>query len=111
LNHLIGLPLLPVGVIPVTTVITEIEYGPREKAEVAFKNRSAEQIPIARIGEFISEGENPENAMQVDRVRVTLPSLKQYGRIRFVDTPGLESVLEHNTGLRSSGCPKQGWRW
>jgi len=108
LNHLIGLPLLPVGVIPVTTVITEIECGPHEKAEVAFKNRSAEQIPLARIGEFISEGENPENALQVDRVRVTLPSLKQYRGIRFVDTPGLESVLEHNTGASLDWLPKAG---
>ena len=36
LNHLLGRPLLPVGVVPVTTVVTEIQEGPRERAEVHF---------------------------------------------------------------------------
>src|ERR1035438_5622620 len=43
LNHLFGKPLLPVGVVPVTTVVTVIEYGPRPLAEAVFKNRSEER--------------------------------------------------------------------
>ena len=34
LNHFIGRNLLPVGVVPVTAVVTEIRYGAREEARV-----------------------------------------------------------------------------
>ena len=108
LNHLFGNPLLPVGVVPVTTVVTVIEYGPRGRAEIVFKNGRTEQIPEERIRDFISERENPENFKQVERVRVVLPKLERYRGIRFVDTPGLESVLRHSTEASLEWFPKVG---
>jgi hypothetical protein len=63
---------------------------------------------VERIGEFISENDNPENAKQVARVRVELPSLERFRGIRFVDTPGLESVFEHNTGTSLEWLPNVG---
>src|SRR5271157_2180299 len=96
LNHLLGRQLLPVGAIPVTAVVTEIEYGPHDRAEVVFKDGNTEQISPERISAFISETENPENFKRVVRVRLELSSMAQYRGIRFVDTPGLESVLERN---------------
>ena len=41
LNHFLGRNLLPVGVVPVTTVVTEIVYGPREEASVRLSNRGS----------------------------------------------------------------------
>ena len=108
LNHLFGKPLLPVGVVPITTVVTVIEYGPRDLAEAVFKNGRTEQIPWERIGDFISETENPENFKQVERLRIELPELERYRGIRFVDTPGLESVLRHNTEASLDWLPKVG---
>ena len=108
LNHLLGRPLLPVGVIPVTSVVTEIQWGARERAEVLFVDGRRDQVPVDRIGEFISEGQNPENFKQVVRVRVELPSLDRYRGIRFVDTPGLESVFEHNTDASLEWLPNVG---
>ena len=108
LNHLFGKPLLPVGVIPVTSVVTEIEYGPQERAEVHFAGGRVEQVPVDRVGEFISESLNPENRKQVERVRVELPSMERYRGIRFVDTPGLESVFEHNTDASLEWLPNVG---
>ncbi len=108
LNHLLGRSLLPVGVVPVTTVVTEIQYGPRERAEVHFLDERTENVPVNRIGEYISETENPENTKRVALVRVELPSMERYRGIRFVDTPGLESVLEHNTDTSLSWLPNVG---
>ena len=108
LNHLLGRPLLPVGVIPVTSAVTEIEWGPSERAEILFADGRREQAPVDGIGEFISESRNPENAKQVARVRVELPSMERYRGIRFVDTPGLESVLEHNTDASLEWLPNVG---
>jgi GTP-binding protein EngB required for normal cell division len=108
LNHLLGRQLLSVGVIPVTSVVTEIQYGPREKAEVLFLDGRTEAIPLDRIGEFTSEARNPENSKQAALVRVELPSMERYRGIRFVDTPGLESVFEHNTDASLEWLPNVG---
>ena len=108
LNHLLGKGLLPIGVIPVTTVVTEIQYGPEERAQIRFLDGRTETTELRRIGEFISESENPENQKQVDSVRVELPSMERYRGIRFVDTPGLESVLEHNTDTSLEWLPNVG---
>jgi GTP-binding protein EngB required for normal cell division len=108
LNHLLGKALLPVGVIPVTTVVTEIQYGPEERAQVRFLDGRTETAELRRISEFIAESENPENQKQVAQVRVELPSMERYRRIRFVDTPGLESALEHNTDASLDWLPNVG---
>ncbi|MGA2717035.1 MAG: dynamin family protein [Bryobacteraceae bacterium] len=108
LNHLLGQPLLPIGVIPVTSVVTEIQWGADERADILFSDGRREQVPVDRIGDFISESRNPENYKQVARVRVELPSMDRYRGIRFVDTPGLESVLEHNTDVSLEWLPNVG---
>ena len=108
LNHILERPLLPVGVVPVTSVVTEIEYGPRERAEVRFLDGRREPAPLDRIGEYVSETFNPENRKQVRSVRVELPAMERYRGIRFVDTPGLESVFEHNTDASLAWLPNVG---
>jgi GTP-binding protein EngB required for normal cell division len=108
LNHLTGRRLLPVGVIPVTAVVTEIQYGPMERAEVQFLDGRSRLVPVGDIGTFISEAENPENQREVERVRVELPSLKRYDGIRFIDTPGLESVLAHSSHTALDWLPNVG---
>jgi GTP-binding protein EngB required for normal cell division len=108
LNHLLGRPLLPVGVIPVTSAVTEIQYGPEERAQIRFLDGRMETTELRRISEFISESENPENQKRVAAVRVELPSMERYRGIRFVDTPGLESVLEHNTDASLEWLPNVG---
>ena len=108
LNHLLGRPLLPIGVIPVTSAVTEIQWGPHERAEILFADGHRDQVPVDRIGDFISESQNPENSKHVARVRVELPSMDRYRGIRFVDTPGLESVFEHNTDASLEWLPNVG---
>ena len=108
LNCLLGRPLLPVGVIPVTSVVTEIQWGPRERADVRFADGREEPVPLEQIGDFVAESRNPGNHRQVARVRVELPSMDRYPRIRFVDTPGLESVFEHNTDTSIEWLPNVG---
>jgi len=108
LNHLLGGPVLPVGVIPVTSVVTEIEFGSEPRAEVRFLDGRSEPIAPERIGEFVSEANNPENGKRAAAVRVETPSMNRYRGIRFVDTPGLESVLRHNTDASMGWLPNVG---
>lgn len=97
LNHLLGRSLLPVGVIPVTAVVTEVAYGPVERATVHFLDGRAEVVGVDAIRGFVAEGENPENEKQVRSVTAELPTLERFHGLRFVDMPGLESALAHNT--------------
>jgi GTP-binding protein EngB required for normal cell division len=108
LNHLFRRELLPVGVVPVTAVVTEIEYGPKEKATVHFLDGHAERTSVDSIRQFIAESENPDNAKGVVTVKVEAPWLESLRGLRFVDTPGLESALAHNTEASLRWLPNVG---
>jgi GTP-binding protein EngB required for normal cell division len=108
LNRLLGRDLLPIGVIPVTSVVSEIRYGPKERAEVRFLDGRTEEVPVEDIGAFVDEARNPENRKRVAMVTVELPTLDRFRGVRFVDTPGLESVLSHNTDASLEWLPNVG---
>ena len=108
LNHFIGRNILPVGVVPVTAVVTEIRYGVREEARVHHRDGRDPEVPLDQIGGYISEKENPENAKQVDLITVELPELRRFRGLKFVDTPGLESALSHNTQTSLDWLPNVG---
>ena len=105
LNRIIGRELLPVGALPVTSVVTEISYGGAERAEAVMQDGSVRAIPLDAIGSHIAEGENPRNEKGVDTVRVFLPSLERFRGLRLVDTPGLESLFRHNTEASLAWSP------
>ena len=108
LNDFIGQEILPVGVIPVTAVVTEITYGPREAARVHHMNGADLEIPLDQIGAYISEKENPENRKQVELITVELPGLRRFRGLKFVDTPGLESAHSHNSRTSLDWLPNAG---
>jgi len=66
-----------VGVIPVTTVVTVVSYGPEEEAEIRFLDGSTEEVAVDAIRYFIAESENPGNVKQVSMVTVRLPELNR----------------------------------
>jgi GTP-binding protein EngB required for normal cell division len=108
LNHFIGRDILPVGVVPVTAVVTEIRYGTRVEARVRHRDGRDLEVPLDEIGGYISEKENPENVRQIDLITVELPELRRFRGLKFVDTPGLESALAHNTQTSLNWLPNVG---
>ena len=108
LNDFIGRDILPVGVVPITATVTEVRYGPRERAIVRSIDGRSEEVPLDQIGGYISERENPENAKQVALINVELPELRKFAGLKFVDTPGLESALAHNTQTSVDWLPNAG---
>lgn len=108
LNHLLNRPLLPAGVIPVTAVITEIRFGLKERAEVQFLDGRVEELPMSEIAAYASERKNPGNQKQAATIRAELPELARFRDLVFVDTPGLESVLAHNTDISRNWLPHVG---
>jgi GTP-binding protein EngB required for normal cell division len=108
LNHFLQRNLLPVGVVPVTTVVTEIAFGPTEKARVHFLNGEVEPVALDEIRSFVAERENPGNLKGVSTVVIELPSLAKFRKLRFIDMPGLESALTHNNEAALNWLPNVG---
>lgn len=108
LNHLAGRAVLPIGVVPLTAVITRLRYGERERAEVRFLDGGVTAVPLGDIGLYVSENENPNNAKHVAAVEVALPELKPLAPLEFVDTPGLGSAFAHNTEVALNWLPQVG---
>lgn len=108
INSLIGKNVLPVGVIPVTTVITRLRYGPREKATITYFDGKTSEIELDEVEEYISELKNQANRKNVEVVDIELSSLEPYRGLRFVDTPGLGSVYRYNTELSEDWLPEVG---
>ena len=108
INSLIGQDALPVGVIPVTTVITRLRHGDKSSAVVTRFDGGTVEVPVDEVGDFISEEKNPANAKNIEVVDIALPSLARYPGLRLVDTPGLGSVFKYNTETSEEWLPKVG---
>ena len=50
INALLDLEILPTGALPVTSVITLIEYGPKRQISVSFNNGEEKRIFAGEIG-------------------------------------------------------------
>ena len=105
LNSLTGRVVLPIGVVPVTAVITRLRYGPVERAEVHFVDGTTKAVPVGEVGLYVSEDANPGSGKEVAAVEVDLPVLKALAPLEFVDTPGLGSALARNTEAAMKWLP------
>ncbi|HTT13923.1 MAG TPA: dynamin family protein [Burkholderiaceae bacterium] len=97
INALLGAAVLPVGVVPLTSVVTVVRQGERPRATVCFAGGATREIGIESIAEFITEKGNPRNAKGVDQVVVAYPSAWLRDGVRLIDTPGIGSIHRHNT--------------
>ncbi len=108
INSLVDREILPVGVIPVTTVITRLQYGPQERSVITYIDGTRSEIGIEELGKFISEAQNPSNSKNVDIVDIELPALEAYPGLRLVDTPGLGSVFKYHKEVSENWLPEVG---
>lgn len=105
-NALMGADLLPVGVVPLTTIATILAYGERTSAQVLFQNGKHLSIPPLELQDYVTEKGNPHNAKAVAEVRLTYPSDWLRNGVRLVDTPGIGSVYRHNSDVTYGFLPK-----
>lgn len=108
LNSLLGQSVLPVGAIPVTTAITRLQYGNKERAIVRHFDGRIKEVPLTDIVEFTSEAKNPDNDKNVAIVDIELPSMQKYPGLRLVDTPGLGSVYKYHQSTSEEWLPSVG---
>lgn len=105
-NGLIGADLLPTGVVPLTSIVTLIEYGEQAGAVVHFRNHQTKAISIREVVEYVTERDNPQNRKDVARVEVTYPAAILRDGVVLIDTPGIGSTYEHNTDVAYQFLPQ-----
>ena len=95
-NAILEDKILPVGIVPVTAVVTTIEYG-EKAATVHFDNGIIKEIGFDEMSSYINEQENCDNHLGVSKVALYCPSPFLKKGLTFVDTPGVGSVHQKNS--------------
>ncbi len=91
-NALLGVPLLPVGVAPVTSVATIVRWAPEPHLVVHHDDGTAQDATLDRLKDFVVEARNPGNALGVRLVEVGYPASLLEDGLVLVDTPGIGST-------------------
>jgi GTP-binding protein EngB required for normal cell division len=105
LNALVGRAILPVGVLPVTSVPTVLRFGDRIHARVRVRGGSWRDIDVDLLPAYVAEDNNSENKIGVDAVEVFVPSPLLSSGLCLVDTPGIGSILAGNTEAARAFVP------
>ncbi len=105
-NALLGAEVLPVGVVPLTSVATLLTWGAQPAAQVLFQSGERRSIPPQELGEYVTEKGNPRNEKGVVEAWLAYPSDWLKSGVRLVDTPGIGSVYQHNTDETYRFLPK-----
>lgn len=104
-NALVGEPVLPTGVLPVTSVVTVVRHGARVAARVRFVERDWDEREPRALATYVSEEENPGNEKGVAAVEVFVPSALLESGMCLVDTPGIGSVSPASTPATRAFVP------
>jgi hypothetical protein len=97
INALVGTPMLPTGVVPVTSVVTVVRHGARPSARVRLAGRAWHEVDPATLAAYVAEAQNPQNEKGVEGVEVFVPSPLLATGMCLVDTPGIGSVFAAST--------------
>ena len=99
INALLGRPVLPTGVTPLTAVTTTVRYGNPPHAEVRFADGHQEKQPMAALADLVTERGNPGNVRRISAVTVYLDAPLLASGVELVDTPGTGSVFGWDTDV------------
>jgi GTPase SAR1 family protein len=106
INALLGADILPVAVVPLTSIVTIMKYGEALRLTVHFNDGRVTEIKPESLPDYVTERGNPRNAKDVSEVVITYPSPYLRGGVQMIDTPGVGSVYQHNTDVAYQYLPK-----
>ena len=88
INALLGANILPVAVVPLTSISTVITYGNALNIKVFFNEGTTLDITPESLQDYVTEKGNPKNIKDVSEVIITYPSPYLKEGVRLIDTPG-----------------------
>ena len=108
INSLIGENILPVGVIPVTAIVTQLKYGTVPRLMIKFNDGNEVVTTLENLSLYVTEKLNPGNTKKISHAIIEHPKLSAFKKITLVDTPGLNSFYKHNTEATLQWIPYVG---
>jgi len=110
INAFLGKEILPVSVLPLTSVPVFISYGKIKSLKFISggNNITADSETGIRkaLLDFATEEGNPVNRKKVKDIKLYYPADFLKDSILIVDTPGIGSVFSHNTKAAEEVIPK-----
>lgn len=107
MNAIVGREVLPTGLLPLTSAITSLCYGPHEKLILRRQGWSLlQEIPVTELADYVTEHGNPGNVKGVLEARLELPVSFLRRGLHFVDTPGIGSFRHENTATTYAFLPQ-----
>jgi small GTP-binding protein len=106
INALLERDVLPTGVVPLTSVVTAIGAGERERLVVRYVDGREEERPVEQLADYVTEARNPGNGLGVELARLELDHGLLRAGLELVDTPGIGSIHSHNTEVARSFLPR-----
>jgi GTP-binding protein EngB required for normal cell division len=114
LNALMGYPLLPSSVLPLTAIPTFLYAGRKFRAEAIGESGhvidSADGQTLQDVQNFLSrvvtEEANPKNRLGIAHVQVFIHSPLLQEGVVLIDTPGIGSTFLHNTEVTLNFLPQ-----
>lgn len=107
MNAIIRRDLLPTGLLPLTSAVTILRFGPRERLLIPHDRWAFdEEVPLSALADYVTEQGNPGNKKQIKAVYVEIPSPFLRRGLEFVDTPGIGSAIEANTATTYGFLPR-----
>jgi GTP-binding protein EngB required for normal cell division len=114
INALLGAPVLPAAIVPLTSIPTFLHGSEQLTARVVFENGKTDERfdgpdtgALAEfLGRFVTEEANPHNRLGVALVEVTYPASVLRQGVALIDTPGIGSTFRHNTEATLNFLPQ-----
>ena len=107
MNAILGVDRFPTSVLPLTSVITSVSYGDRERVLIHWDWWSyTSEVPLGDLAQYVTQEGNPGNQRRVVRAEVQLPvEILRLG-FCFIDTPGVGSAIAANTATTTAFLPE-----
>ena len=107
MNALLGNAYLPMGALPMTSVVTTVRYGTRARALVRSHAAALPvEVPVAEVARFVARASAERTRMQVTSVEVEIPAELLRLGFEFIDTPGVGSATAANTATTLRYLPQ-----
>lgn len=104
LNALLGVDVVPTGVLPITAIPTFLEAAATPGLTILYADGREDRFDFTaiealreRLADLVTEEANPDNRLGLARVIVRLPSELLTKGVSLIDTPGVGSTHHHNT--------------
>jgi hypothetical protein len=107
MNALLGEAYLPMGALPMTSVITTVRYGTRPRAVIRRHQAVLPvEVPLAHVADYVAASSLRRAEQRVTAVEVEVPAEILRLGLEFVDTPGIGSALIANTAATRRFLPQ-----